>query len=295
MPDNFITAQDRFLPVQFRGDTVVLVDHENQPYVAMKPVVENLGLAWQSQHVKLAEKFGAVITIIVTTGGDGKQYEMVCLPLRKLPAFLYSVNPSKVAPELRDKIVAYQEECDDALWQYWTTGAASRQGQSMSVTQRLAAQRHSLHLVKALKAEPNPQIKAMVHAQLLQVCQMLGMPAPTLAQLSISAIGDADADALAQFWDAYRKIGAALLNHSRDSTRIALNLNQIEQLAGERKLRLPPRDRLQRALRECQDPKFVDVRSVNSRINADTNAAALPGIEPLSATVKCWVFAVEGA
>ncbi|ASJ24296.1 P22_AR_N domain containing protein [Laribacter hongkongensis] len=35
---------------------------------------------------------------------------MVCLPLRKLPAWLYSINHNKVKPELQDKIVRYQNE-----------------------------------------------------------------------------------------------------------------------------------------------------------------------------------------
>lgn len=27
---------------------------------------------------------------------------------------------NKVAPELRDRIIQYQEECDEVLWNYWT-------------------------------------------------------------------------------------------------------------------------------------------------------------------------------
>lgn len=85
---------DQIIPVTFHGDTLALVDHEGEPFVAMKPVVENMGIDWGGQHIKLTEKFGSVIEIISTTGGDGKQYEMVCLPLRKFPAWLYSINPS---------------------------------------------------------------------------------------------------------------------------------------------------------------------------------------------------------
>ena len=47
---------------------------------------------------------------------------MLCLMLRKLPAWLYSVNANKVKPELRDTVIKYQEECDDVLWDYWTKG-----------------------------------------------------------------------------------------------------------------------------------------------------------------------------
>ena len=50
----------------------------------MRPIVEGMGLTWQSQYEKLKQRFSSVITEIVTTGKDGKQYNMVCLPVRKL-------------------------------------------------------------------------------------------------------------------------------------------------------------------------------------------------------------------
>ena len=117
-----------FAPVAFYEDTLLLAERGSDPFIAMKPLVESLGLAWQSQHVKLTEKFNSTVTEIVTVGADGKQRSMVCLPLRKIAAWLYSVNPKKVAPELRQKIVRYQNECDDVLWDYWTKGVASRSG-----------------------------------------------------------------------------------------------------------------------------------------------------------------------
>lgn len=48
------------------------------------------------------------------------------MPVRKLPAYLASINPKKVCPELRERVELYQEECDDALWNYWTKGHAER-------------------------------------------------------------------------------------------------------------------------------------------------------------------------
>ncbi|WP_263220120.1 phage antirepressor N-terminal domain-containing protein [Pseudomonas atacamensis] len=101
------------MAVPFYEDIVVLVGQDDEPYVSIKPIVENIGLAWQVQHRKLRERFDSVITEMVTTGGDGKQYAMTCFPLRKLPAWLYSISPNKVEPDLRGKIIRYQEECDD--------------------------------------------------------------------------------------------------------------------------------------------------------------------------------------
>jgi len=120
---NSITASSNVIP--FRSAKLLLVDKSGEPFVPMKPVVEGMGLAWQSQHAKLTSgRFNAVITMIVTTGVDGKQYEMSCLPLKKLPGWLMSIHASKVRADLRAGVIAYQNECDDALWAYWNEGHA---------------------------------------------------------------------------------------------------------------------------------------------------------------------------
>ncbi|PRB84500.1 phage antirepressor N-terminal domain-containing protein [Pseudomonas sp. MYb185] len=48
--------------------------------------------------------------------------------MRELTAWLMTISPNKVKPELSDKIIRYQEECDNALWDYWTKGGAVRPG-----------------------------------------------------------------------------------------------------------------------------------------------------------------------
>lgn len=113
--------------IQFRQKQLLLVDHEGVPFVPMKPVVEGMGIAWQGQHAKLGTgRFKATIKEIVIVAQDGKQREMTCLPLRKLTGWLMSIHPNKVRPELRDGIIAYQNECDDVLWSYWSDGVAIR-------------------------------------------------------------------------------------------------------------------------------------------------------------------------
>lgn len=114
-------------PVTFHGDTIFCVTIENQPFTPVKPIVENLGLGWASQTQKLnsnRERWGVTIIVIPSESGD---QETLCLPVRKLPAFLASINPKKVRAELRERIELYQAECDDALWNYWMNGRAERQ------------------------------------------------------------------------------------------------------------------------------------------------------------------------
>lgn len=92
----------QLMPVPFHEDIVVLVGQGNEPYVAMRPIVENMGLAWSAQRTKIVEKFDSTVSEIDTVAEDGKLRGMTCLPLRKLPAWLYSLSPNKVKPELFD-------------------------------------------------------------------------------------------------------------------------------------------------------------------------------------------------
>lgn len=112
------------IAVPFHNSELIVVDYNNQPYTAMRPIVEGMGLAWQAQFDKLKQRFSSVIMEIMTTGKDGKQYQMLCLPLKKLFGWLMTISPNKVKPELRDTVIKYQEECDDVLWDYWTKGKA---------------------------------------------------------------------------------------------------------------------------------------------------------------------------
>lgn len=86
----------------------------------MKPIVEGMGLAWQSQHKKLtsnSERWG--ITMMVIPSVDPHN-SVTCIPLRKLFGWLQTLQPNRIREDIRDKVIQYQNECDDVLWKYWT-------------------------------------------------------------------------------------------------------------------------------------------------------------------------------
>ncbi|MDG4948430.1 phage antirepressor N-terminal domain-containing protein [Actinobacillus equuli subsp. haemolyticus] len=115
------------LKAHFLGQEITLVDHNGVAYVAMREVVVGIGLEWARQAQKLnnqKEKFSCVH--MPTTGKDGKKYEMLCMPIKKLNGWLFSINPNKVRADLKQRLEEYQEECFLALWDYWTEGVARR-------------------------------------------------------------------------------------------------------------------------------------------------------------------------
>lgn len=113
---------DYTINVPFYGSELYVVNHNGEPYTPMKPIVEGMGMDWASQFTKMKQRFKSTIVEITMVAGDGKARKMICLALRKLAAWLNTISPNKVRPEIRDKVIRYQEECDDVLYEYWTKG-----------------------------------------------------------------------------------------------------------------------------------------------------------------------------
>ena len=103
--------------------------------------------------------------------------------LKKFPAWLYSVNPSKVAPELREKIVRYQETCDEVLWQYWTQGYAGRPTLAPTIDQQLRAHQLRLRLIAKLQKENDAAARKAIHDQLGSVSDLLRLETPQIETL----------------------------------------------------------------------------------------------------------------
>ncbi|EGY4504816.1 phage antirepressor N-terminal domain-containing protein [Salmonella enterica] len=111
--------------VPFNGQQIITAMAAGVAYVAMKPIVENLGMSWGTQQQKLMkqlDKFNCIHMNMVAA--DGKLRKLLCLPLKKLNGWLFSINPEKVRAGIRDKLIKYQEECFTVLHDYWTKGKA---------------------------------------------------------------------------------------------------------------------------------------------------------------------------
>ena len=114
--------------VAFHGDEIVTFESAGTRYVAMRRIVENMGLSWGSQHGKLLEqsdKFAC--TDIGMHDTTGRVQQMLAMPVEKLPLWLASINPNKIKTQaIRTKVERYQAESAIALHDYWTKGVAVR-------------------------------------------------------------------------------------------------------------------------------------------------------------------------
>jgi len=130
------------ITVPFHGAELFVIEHNGQPYTPMRPIVEGMGLAWNSQFTKLKQRFStSVMEIITQVSNDDQNRSYICLPIRKLAAWLYSISPNKIPNlETRAKVIMYQNECDDVLWDYWTKGQAINRRLSITPEQQAELQ-----------------------------------------------------------------------------------------------------------------------------------------------------------
>ncbi len=99
---------------------------DGKRFVAMRPIVEGMGLDWKDQLnlIRRDEVLNSTVVITTTVAEDGKIREMVCLPEEFLQGWLFKVPASRYTGERKEKIIRYQRECYKALHDYWTKGAA---------------------------------------------------------------------------------------------------------------------------------------------------------------------------
>lgn len=112
--------------------TAVLIhtDNRQEIFVPIRPICDYLGVDWSAQYRRinrdpvLSESVQGV-AVTTTPSADGRGggiQEMLSLPLKFLPGWLFGISASRVKPELQEKIVRYQRECYDALAEAFTEG-----------------------------------------------------------------------------------------------------------------------------------------------------------------------------
>lgn len=146
--------------VPFHGANLCIVNRDGNPYVPMKPIIEDMGLDWASQFTKLKKRFSKGIVEIAIPSKGGEQ-SMICLAMHKLTGWLYSIMPNKVKPEIRDKVIKYQEECDDVLYEYWTTGEVKKKHKS--TVQERNPLKNAVNLLVSKKGIMYPEAYSLVH------------------------------------------------------------------------------------------------------------------------------------
>ena len=175
--------------ISFNNQSLITVEQNGNHYVAMKPICENIGLAWEPQVLRIKRdevlSQGMIVMIIPTNGGN---QNMICLPIEYLNGWLFGIDINRCKPEIRGTLIKYKKECYQALHDYWFNGKAerkttvddrtglrnavnmlvSKKGLIYSDAYHLIHQRFNVESIEDLTLEQLPQAVEYVHRIVLE-------------------------------------------------------------------------------------------------------------------------------
>ena len=231
----------------FRGAVVI---GQNHAVNASEPILQRL------------------VHIAMTKDGQTPQTKLLVEKLERMPVdrvsgFLLkaTTSESSVMETIRAEVPTY-EQALLALPEIRTVRIAKNHAQLHALVDAL------VHVVPLKKH----QLEA-THAEIQNMAKD--------RQLAINA----DHPVVVEFWELYEYLNSAAggLNHSRNDSLIAVNLNDFAKEAAEKRQKVPDMTELKRHLKTSKCPKFVETnRTVCSAWELD--AADKPK------TVRCWIF-----
>jgi hypothetical protein len=104
--------------VNFRGDQLYGFENDDGTFVALKPIVESMGMDWSAQlkRVKRDQILSEGMAIMTTPFGRGGDQEAVCLKLDLVNGWLFTIDTSRISnDEVRERVILYQRECYSVL------------------------------------------------------------------------------------------------------------------------------------------------------------------------------------
>lgn len=103
-------------------------NEQGEVLIPIRPICDALGVNSNGQIEKIKSDpiLGATDKLSLSVGPDGRQREMVCLPLQYVFGWLFTINPGNVDERAKEAVIRYKKECYDALYNHF---ARARQRQ----------------------------------------------------------------------------------------------------------------------------------------------------------------------
>lgn len=109
--------------VNFRGDELYGFKQDDGVFLALKPMVEAMGLDWSAQYRRVQRDPILVegIAMMATPFGRGGDQQAVCIKVDLLQGWLFTIDSSRIKDdEVRKKVQLYQRECYAVLHAHFT-------------------------------------------------------------------------------------------------------------------------------------------------------------------------------
>lgn len=100
-----------FQTVKFHNDDIEIID----TFVSVKKLCQNIGITGLSDQYKKIKEDESFESKSLDIEINGVIQEVVVIPASKINGWLFSINPNKVKPEVKQKLIEYKKECFNVL------------------------------------------------------------------------------------------------------------------------------------------------------------------------------------
>ena len=238
--------------ISFNNQSLITVEQNGNHYVAMKPICENIGLAWEPQVLRIKRdevlSQGMIVMIIPTNGGN---QNMICLPIEYLNGWLFGIDINRCKPEIRDTLIKYKKECYQALHDYWFNGKAerkttvddrtglrnavnmlvSKKGLIYSDAYHLVHQRFNVESIEDLTLEQLPEAVEYVHKIILEGELITDPELPSSEKKFSFEFTEYELQQLIWLWFAFKR-GVGTFQHIEKAFNV-LGSNMSGQIYGQ--------------------------------------------------------------
>nr|DAX41017.1 MAG TPA: repressor domain protein [Bacteriophage sp.] len=238
--------------ISFNNQSLITVEQNGNHYVAMKPICENIGLAWEPQVLRIKRdevlSQGMIVMIIPTNGGN---QNMICLPIEYLNGWLFGIDINRCKPEIRGTLIKYKKECYQALHDYWFNGKAerkttvddrtglrnavnmlvSKKGLIYSDAYHLIHQRFNVESIEDLTLEQLPQAVEYIHKIILEGELITDPELPSSENKFSFEFTEYELQQLAWLWFAFKR-GVGTFQHIERAFNV-LGSNMSGQIYGQ--------------------------------------------------------------
>lgn len=114
------------ITVNFRGDQLYGFENDDGVFVAVKPIIESMGLDWNAQRQRLNRDpiLSEGTCIMHVPFGRGGGQDTTCLKMELVNGWLFTIDTSRIKDEtVREKVILYQRECYGVLFKHFYKGA----------------------------------------------------------------------------------------------------------------------------------------------------------------------------
>lgn len=104
------------------NNVAIVAGNDSQKLVPIKPICDALGIDYSTQvkKIKEDEDLQSTMGLSPIVAADGKDREMVCLPIEFVFGWLFTINPKNVKEDARESVRKYRMECYRALYSHFT-------------------------------------------------------------------------------------------------------------------------------------------------------------------------------